>query len=111
MAWKRPRGARAQEIVVADRVVGAGGGGKRLAMRPLDLDRRDGEEQRAGEVALAADAGLGDRLLGDHRGHALAELGRAERLDRHEIDRAGDRGLEALVREAGDAADAGFARP
>src|SRR5262249_41941254 len=53
-------------------------------------------------------ASLLNRLLGDHRRHALAEFGRAERLDRHEIDAAGDRGLEALVGKAGDAMDAGF---
>src|SRR5262249_53454020 len=34
--------------------------------------------------------------------------GRAERLDRHEIDAARDRGLETLVGETGDAVDAGF---
>ena len=106
---KAARGAGAQEIVVSDGVVGARRRGQRLAMRPFDLDRRDREKQRAGKIALAPDPGLGDRLLGDHRGHALAELGRAERLDRHEIDRAGDRGLEGLVRKARDALDAGFA--
>src|SRR5262249_61512407 len=53
-------------------------------------------------------ASLLDRLLGDHRRHALAEFGRAKRLDRHEIDAAGDRGLEALVGKTGDAMDAGL---
>ena len=103
------RGAGAQEVVVSDRVVGAGRGRQHVAMRPLDLDRCDGQEQRAREIALASDASLGDRLLGDHRRHALAEVGRAERLDRNEIDRAGDRGLEAFVGKTGDPADAGFA--
>src|SRR5262249_58696282 len=77
-------------------------------MRPLDLDRSDRQEQRAGEVALAPDASLRNRLLGDHRRHQLAEFGRAERLDRHEIDAAGDRGLETLAGKTGDAVDAGF---
>ena len=102
------RCARPQEIVVSDRVVGAGAGRQHVAVRPLDLDRSDGEEQRAGEVAFAADASLLDRLLGDHRRHALSEFGRAERLDRHEIDAARDRGLEALAGKTGDAVDAGF---
>src|SRR6516164_3498060 len=102
------RRARPQKIVVSYRVVGAGAGRQRVAVRPFDLDRSDGEEQWAGEVAFAADASLADRLLGDHRRHALAEFGRAERLDRHEIDAARDRGLEALVGKTGDAADAGF---
>src|SRR5262249_10838141 len=102
------RRARAQKIVVSDRVVGAGAGRQHVAMRPLDLDRSDRKEQRAGEGAFARDASLLDRLLGDHRRHALAEFGRAERLDRHEIDAAGDRGLEALVGKTGDAMDAGL---
>src|SRR5207237_8923308 len=46
-------GAGAPEIAVSDRVVGACRRGQRLAMRPLDLDRRDGKKQRTGEVALA----------------------------------------------------------
>ena len=77
-------------------------------MRPFDLDRRHRQEQRAGEIALRADAGLGDRFLGHHVGHALAELGRAERLDRNEVDRAGDRGLQPVGRKAADRADAGL---
>src|SRR5262249_23202666 len=102
------RRARAQKIVVSDRVVGAGAGRPRAAVRPFDPDRSDGQGQWAGEVAFAADASLADRLLGDHRRHALAEFGRAERLDRYEIDAACDRGLEALVGKTSDAADAGF---
>src|SRR5262249_59823054 len=54
--------AGAQEVVVADRVVGAGAGGERLAVRPLDLDRRDREEQRTREVAPAADTRPGQRF-------------------------------------------------
>src|SRR5262245_27460429 len=102
------RCARAQKIVVSDGVVGAGAGRQHVAMRPLDLDRSNREEQRAGEVALAADASLADRLLGNHRRHALAEFGRAEWFDRHEIDAAGDRGLETFAGKTGDAVDAGF---
>src|SRR5262245_53466213 len=102
------RCARAQKIVVSDGVVGAGAGRQHVAMRPLDLDRSNREEQRAGEVALAADASLLNGLLGDHRRHALSEFGRAEWLDWHEIDAAGDRGLETFAGKTGDAVDAGF---
>src|SRR5262249_20873334 len=102
------RCARAQKIVVSCAVVGAGAGRQHVAMRPLDLDWSNREEQRAGEVALAADASLADRLLGDHRRHALAEFGRAEWLDRHEIDAARDRSLETFAGKTGDAVDAGF---
>src|SRR5215510_7122790 len=102
------RCARAQKIVVSDGVVGAGAGRQHVAMRPFDLDWSDREEQRAGEVALAADASLADCLLSNHRRHALAEFGRAEWFDRHEIDAAGDRGLETFAGKTSDAVDAGF---
>src|SRR6266700_2985759 len=86
--WHGNGPTRLRAIVVSDRVVGARAGRQHVAMRPLDLDRSDREEQWAGEVAFAADASLADCLPGDHRRHALAEFGRAERLDRHEIDAA-----------------------
>ena len=105
---KAARRARPPEIAVTDRVIGARAGRQHVAMRPFDLDRRDGKEERAGKVAFAADARLADRLLRDHCGHALAQFGRAERLDRDEIDAAGDRRLEAFVGKTGDAVDAGF---
>jgi hypothetical protein len=100
--------ARPPEIAIADRVIGAGAGRQRVTMRPFDFDRRDGKEERAGKVPFAADARLADRFLRDHCGHALAELGRAEGLDRDEIDAAGDRCLEALIGKTGDAVNAGF---
>src|SRR5262249_59893739 len=102
------RGARPPEIAVTDCVIGAGAGRQYVTMRPFDLDRRDGKKERAGKVAFTADARLADRLLRDHRGHALAQFGRAKRLNRDEIDAAGDRRLEALVGKTGDAVDAGF---
>ena len=42
-------------------------------------------------------------------GEPLGERGRAERLDRHEVDRAGDRGPQRIGGEARDVADAGLA--
>ena len=85
----------AHQIVIAHSVVRAGRGRNLFALLPFDLDRRDREEQRSGKVALGADAGLRDRFLGGDLGDPLAERGRAERLDRHEVDRAGDCGLAA----------------
>ena len=59
--------ADAQNVVVSD--VGlAGGAGKLASLRPLDLDRGDGKEQRAGKIALAADRRLRDGLFDDDIG-------------------------------------------
>ena len=80
------RGAGAQQIVIADRVVGAGRRRERLAMRPFDLDRRDREKEWTGKVALAPDAGLGDRLLGDHL-RPCARRARSSRTARPERNR------------------------
>ncbi len=80
-----------------------------LALRPFGLDRRHGEEKRAGKVALAADAGLGNGLLDRKMGEALGQSDRGERLDRNEVDGSGHRGLQALDRKARQGADAGFA--
>ena len=95
---------RAQEIVVVDGVVAAGRGGERFAMRPFDLDRRHRQEQRPREIALAADAGFARSLPRPRcrRAARRASVG-AERLDRHEVDRAGDGGLQAVGRKAADA--------
>ena len=78
-------------------------------MRPFELDRRDGKKQRTGKIAAVADAGLGKRFLAGDRRHALAELGRAERLNWHEVDSAGNRRPEPFVGKARDAVDAGLA--
>ena len=103
------RCACTQKVAVAHGLVGARGGGQCLAVGPFHLDRRNCKKQRTRKVALCAQTCFGDRLLGNQRRHALGELGRAERLDRNGVDRARDRGLKSLGREAADAANAGAA--
>ena len=56
-----------------------------------------------GKSPCAADAGLGDRLLGRGGGEALGQGRGDERVDREEVDRAGDGGAQAVGREARDA--------
>src|SRR5207253_1667166 len=104
-------GARAaQYVVVIERIVAAGKRAHLLPLRPLDLVGRHGNEQRPGKAAAAADAGLVHRLLRRHLADAFAQGRAAERLDRHEVDGAGDAGLETFGRETADRADARFAR-
>ncbi len=79
-----------------------------LALRPFSLNRRHGEEKRAGKVALA-DAGLGNGLLDRKMGQALGQSDRGEWLDRNEVDGSGHRGLKSLDRKARQGPDAGFA--
>src|SRR5262249_52388130 len=86
---KAAASACAQHAVIPDLIGVAGSGGERLAMRPLQFDRSDRKKQRAWKIALCPDSGLGDRLFDCKDGHALAQLGRAERFDRYKIDRAG----------------------
>ncbi len=105
-----PARGGAQQVVVADRLVGAGGLGEHLALRPFELDRRDREEQRAGETAARSDPGLRDRLLDGDLGEALGHVGRRQRLDGDEIDGTGDPGLEAVGGETGDGVNARLAR-
>ena len=45
-------------------------------LRPFDLNRRNGEKQRPGKIAFAADAGLGDGFLGGDIGQPLRKIGR-----------------------------------
>ncbi len=40
------------QIGIFDLVIGAGSFGKLVALRPLDFERREGEEKGAGEIAL-----------------------------------------------------------
>ena len=98
-----------QHLVVVDLGVAPDGRAERAALRPFHLDRRDREEQRSRKIALAADARLRDRFLDNHVRQPLGQFGRGERLDLHEIDRAGHRRLQAVGGEAGDGTDAGFA--
>ena len=79
-----------QEIRISDDIVGARRCRQRFPVRPFHFDRGDGEEQRSGEIRFSSDSGLGNCLLAHKSRHALAELGRAEWLDRNEIDSAGD---------------------
>jgi len=78
-------------------------------LRPFDLDRRHREKQRSWKIALAADRRLRDGFLGGEIGKPLRKIGRRKRLDRHEIDRPGHRGFQAIGGEARDGPDAGFA--
>jgi hypothetical protein len=78
-----------------------------LTLGPFHLHRRHGDEQGAGKIALRADAGLDDRLLGRFLGEALRQGGRHERVGIKEVHRAGDAGAQAVGGEAGDAVDAG----
>ena len=48
-----PRRGDAQELRIVERLVAAGLGRQRQAVLPFDLDRRDRQEQRAGEDPLA----------------------------------------------------------
>ena len=79
-------------------------------LRPLDLDRRYREEQRAGKIGLAADGGLFERFFGGHFGQPLGEAGRRDGIDGDEIDRACHRRFQAIDRESRHGADAGLAR-
>jgi hypothetical protein len=53
----------AHQVPVGDRVVGAGGVRNEAPLRPFELDRRDRQEERAGEIAARPDAGIRDRFL------------------------------------------------
>ena len=50
-AGELPARRGAQQVVIVDRLVRAGRGGQGPALRPLHLDRRQGQEQRAGKIA------------------------------------------------------------
>ncbi len=100
--------AGAQQVVVVDLVVGAGAGGDLDALRPFHLDRRHRHEQRPGEIAGGADAGLADRLGGGEPGEILGQVGGGI-LRRQIIDGAGDARLQGVGRKARDRPDAGFA--
>src|SRR2546430_15748543 len=86
----------------------AGGVSKYEPLRPLALDRRDREKQRPWKIALAADCRLRDGFLSGDVGKPLRKIGRGKRLDRHEVDGASHRGLEAVGWEARDGPNAGF---
>ena len=63
--WREmPGPRRAQQVVVADVAVGARLRGDRFARAAIRFRPAHREEQRTGKIALAADAGLRDRLLG-----------------------------------------------
>ena len=81
----------------------------RVALRPFELDGRCADKQRPGKIGLGADAGLRNRFFGGLVGHPFGEIGRSRHRGRREIDRAGDRRLQAFGREARNLADAGLA--
>ena len=108
IALESSRRGGPQQVIVMHLVVCARGGGKVGPLRPFDFDRRDREEQRTREAPAAADIRLRDRFFAGEFAEPLGQRRRAERLDRHEIDRAGDPRLHGFGREALDRADAGL---
>ena len=101
---------RAHEIAIFDLVVRAGRIGEREALRPFDLDRREGEKEGPGKLSLRADAGFLDRLDAGEPRQLFGQLRRMHAVFEHMIDRAGDGGAKSVGRKARDGADAGFAR-
>ena len=100
-----PGGRGLEEVRIGHAFVLARRLGERLALRPLDFDRRHGDEQRARKVALRPRPRLGNRLLGREHGEALGQHGRAEGLDFDEVDRPGNLRPQPLGREAADGMD------
>ena len=102
--------ADAQEGVVIECLVAPDRASELKPLRPFDLHRRNGEEQRPGKIAFTADAGLGNGFLGGDIGQPLLKIGRRKRLDGNKIDRAGHGRLQALGGKTRDGPYAGFAR-
>src|SRR6185369_9767349 len=92
-ATKTAGGGRAQEVIVNQRRISSRCGSKGFAVRPFDLHWSNRKKERPREIGLASNARLSECLLDDTLRHALAELGRAERFDLNEINRAGNGGL------------------
>ena len=100
--------ADAQQVVVGDFVVGAGGGAELEPLRPFHLDRRHGEEEGTRKRARRADAGLRDGFFGRQVREVFGQR-RGAGLRRQIVDGAGDARLHAVGGKARDGADAGFA--
>src|SRR5262249_2745614 len=64
--------ADGQEVVIAE-IGGADSLAELLALRPLDFNRRHGQEERARKIAFAADAGLHDGFFDREFRKALGE--------------------------------------
>ncbi len=78
------------------------------ARRPVELDRRDGGEERPGKIAGRADASA-IRIASSVASSPIASF-RSWVSSSHEVDGAGNGGAEMLDRKARDALDAGAAR-
>ncbi len=77
MIFREPRiAADAQQGVVVEFRVCSDRASEFKPLRPLDLDRGNGQKQRSGEIAFAADAGLRDGFLGRDVGEPLRKIGR-----------------------------------
>src|SRR5437868_1856974 len=107
---ERAAAADPQYLIVVDLGIRADDAAKFVTLRPFEFDRGDRQKQRAWKITGAADSGLRDGFLGRNIRELLREVGRRERLDRDEIDRAGHRGSQAVGREARNCPDAGFTR-
>ncbi len=102
--------AAGRQIVDDSKVLGRNVARDFEPLRPLGLDRGDRQKQRAGKVALAADAGLLQCLFGRDLRQTLRQAGRGERVDGDEIDGAGHRRLQTVERKARHGLDPGLAR-
>src|SRR2546423_2090719 len=78
-------------------------------LRPLDLDRSYGKEQRSRKIALAPECRLRDGFLYGHIGKALGKIGRRKRFDRYEVHRSSHGRFKTLGRETRNCPDAGLA--
>src|SRR5215212_7435730 len=82
---------------------------KLQSLRPLDLDRGDGKEQRSWKIAFAPERGLRDGFIRGHIGKPLGKIGRGKGVDLHEVDRSSHRRFQAIRWKARDGPDSGFA--
>ena len=70
-----PAAAAGLQQLRIGKIVRADGAAELEALRPFDFDRRHRQEQRAGKIALGAEAGLGESLLGGKVRDALGQRG------------------------------------
>ena len=70
------------------------------AGRPFDLERRQSKKQRAGKMTLRPEPGLRNGLFAGQERHAFRVFRRRHAVLIFGIDRAGDRGTQAVERKA-----------
>ena len=66
-------GGNAYQLGISRLVIAAGTAADFDALRPFDFDRRNGEEQGAGEITGRAKAGFGDGFFGDQIGQRFGQ--------------------------------------